>query len=172
MPAFVPNTNALSADLDSELVHDVVRELRDRAEIADALLRFGLGVDERDPDVFTSAFTPDAVFDFRPVAERLGLEIPVMDGFDAILAVHFNDGWNLDTTHSVTNVRIAVDGDEARLTAIVEAQHLPKHDHSRHLLLKNRYDVELVRTGSGWAMRHLLVKNVWFTGEPKVLAGE
>ncbi|NUU20066.1 MAG: nuclear transport factor 2 family protein [Streptomycetaceae bacterium] len=168
---YVTTPRALAADFDQELLHDVVRELRDREEITDALYRFGLGVDTRHREVFVSAFTPDAVFDFRPVAARLGLDIPVMDGLDAIIAVHFHDGWNLDTTHVVTNPRIAVDGDTARLTAIVEAQHLPEDDHSRHLLLKNRYDVELARVEGGWAMRHLVVENVWFTGDPKVLAG-
>ncbi|MFH8381382.1 nuclear transport factor 2 family protein [Kitasatospora sp. NPDC018058] len=42
----------------------------------------------------------------------------------------------VDTTHQVTNPRITVDGDTARLTALVEAQHLLIADPTKHALLK------------------------------------
>ncbi|WP_406284450.1 nuclear transport factor 2 family protein [Embleya sp. NBC_00896] len=164
---FVTRPTALAATTADE----TVRELRDREEILDALLRFGLGFDLGDRDLFRSAFTADAEFDFRRVAAELGLDIPVMVGIEAIDAVHFNPDVRLDTTHTVTNARIEITGDLARLTALVEAQHLPEGDHSRHLLLKNRYAVDLVRAGAAWAMRRLYVENVWRTGDPKVLIG-
>ncbi|MEU0937160.1 nuclear transport factor 2 family protein [Embleya sp. NPDC005971] len=148
-----------------------VRELRDRTEILDALLRFGLGFDLQDRALFRTAFTPDAAFDFRPVAAELGLDIPVMVGIEAIEAVHFNPRVRLDTSHTITNARIEVTGDRARLTALVEAQHLPTGDHTRHLLLKNRYAVDLLRTDTAWAMHHLYVENIWHTGDPNVLTG-
>lgn len=53
----------------------------------------------------------------------------------------------VDTTHQVTDPRIAVDGDTARLTALIEAQHLLTADRSKNALLKNLYDVGLVRDG-------------------------
>ena len=53
----------------------------------------------------------------------------------------------VDTTHQVTNVRTAVDGDTAHATALVEAQHLLTADHGTFALLKNPYSVELVRDG-------------------------
>ena len=59
----------------------------------------------------------------------------------------------VDTTHLVTNPRVAVDGDTARLTAMVEAQHLLTADHAHHALLKNLYDVDLVRDGARWVIR-------------------
>ncbi len=43
-----------------------VAELRDRAEITDALHRFALGQDLKDGELFASAFTADAELDFRP----------------------------------------------------------------------------------------------------------
>ncbi|MCW2918157.1 MAG: uncharacterized protein JWN52_6225 [Actinomycetia bacterium] len=61
------------------------------------------------------------------------------------------------------------DGDTARLTAIVEAQHLLKADHSRHALLKNLYAVDLIRDGERWVMRRVLIDNVWYTGDPQVI---
>ncbi|MDI2130370.1 nuclear transport factor 2 family protein [Yinghuangia seranimata] len=164
----VTRPNALAAT-ESDAV---VRELRDRAEVLDALLRFGLGFDIQDRDLFQSAFAPGAEFDFRPAASAIGLEVPVMVGLDVITAVHFNPDVRLDTTHTVTNARIRIDGDLAGLTALVEAQHLPHGDHSRHLLLKNRYAVAAVRDGDRWVMDRLYVENIWHTGDPKVLIGE
>ncbi|MFG1806751.1 nuclear transport factor 2 family protein [Streptomyces sp. NPDC049040] len=153
---------------------DALRELRDRTEITDALLRFGLGQDLRDRELFASAFAEDAEVDFSPAAVRWGADSPPMSGrdtiVDTILAL-FAD--RVDTSHVVTNPRIAVAADRrtARLTAIVEAQHLLTADHSRHALLNNRYAVGLVPDGERWVMRTVRIENVWFTGDPKVIFG-
>lgn len=157
--------------LDATLSADVVRELADRQEIADALHRFALGRDVKDRDLFRSAFTPDAAFDFRPVGARIGLEFPLMRGVDMIEAYVLNPDVELATSHTVTNCRARITGDEAGLTALVEAQHLPGADHSRHLLLKNLYEVELVRDGRRWLMRRVRVDNLWYTGDPQVILG-
>jgi hypothetical protein len=45
-------------------------DLHDRAEIIDALYRFGLGQDRKDRALFASAFAADAELDFRPAAAR------------------------------------------------------------------------------------------------------
>jgi len=58
------------------------------------------------------------------------------------------------------------------LYAIVEAQHLPPNDHSRHCLMKNQYDVNLVRNGDHWVIENMLIDNVWFTGDPTVVQGQ
>ncbi len=150
----------------------VVAELRDRAEILDALYRFGLGQDLKDRELFASAFSEDAELDFRPAAAKWGGEPPLMTGrdfiVDTILAMFTG---RIDTTHQVTNPRIVVDGDTARLTALVEAQHLLIADPAVHALLKNPYDVELVRDGDRWVVRRMRIDNTWFTGEPKAVFG-
>jgi hypothetical protein len=77
---------------------------------------------------------------------------------------------DLDTTHSVTNPRVTrYDGQSASLFALVEAQHLPRADHARHLLLKNLYAVELSRAGDRWVIDHMRIDTVWRTGDPAVL---
>ncbi|MFI6844451.1 nuclear transport factor 2 family protein [Kitasatospora sp. NBC_00085] len=150
----------------------VVAELRDRAEITDALYRFGLGQDLKDRELFASAFTADAELDFRPAAARWGGKPPLMSGrdtiVDAILAMFTG---RVDTTHQVTNPRITVDGDTARLTALVEAQHLLTADPGTHALLKNPYTVDLVRDGSRWLIRRMRIDNTWFTGDPVAVFG-
>jgi hypothetical protein len=160
--------------LDARTPQDAVRELRDRAEIIDALHRFGLGQDLRDRALFASAFAGDAEVDFSPAAARWGGESPPMTGRDAIVdTILALFAGRVDTSHVVTNPRVAVAADRrtARLTAIVEAQHLLTADHARHALLNNRYAVGLVPDGERWVMRTVRIENVWFTGEPKAIFG-
>ncbi|NUS17669.1 MAG: nuclear transport factor 2 family protein [Streptomyces sp.] len=166
----VTTAGALSARTPQE----AVAELRDRAEIVDALYRFGLGQDLRDRALFGSAFAADATLDFSPAAARWGGHSPVMTGrdtiVDTILALFAG---RVDTTHVVTNprVEIAADRRTARLTALVQAQHLLTAGHSRHALLANRYAVGLVPDGDRWVMRSVTIDNVWFTGDPHAIFG-
>ncbi|MGW5423144.1 nuclear transport factor 2 family protein [Streptomyces sp. NPDC003943] len=149
-----------------------VAELKDRAEITDALYRFGLGQDLKDKDLFASAFAPDAELDFRPAAAKWGAAPPVMSGRDTIVTtILAMFTGRVDTTHQVTNVRIAVDGDTAHATALVEAQHLLTADHATHALLKNPYEVDLVRDGARWVIRRLRIENTWYTGDPTAIFG-
>ncbi|MFI9778618.1 nuclear transport factor 2 family protein [Streptomyces sp. NPDC051956] len=157
--------------LDATLTAQTVHELAHRQEIIDALYRFAIGRDLKDEDLFASAFTDDAEFDFRPVGERIGLEFPLMHGRDKIAAIVLDPEVRLDTSHTVTNCRVRILEDTAQLTALVEAQHLPSADHSRHLLLKNVYDVDLVRERQRWLMSRVRIENLWYTGDPAVITG-
>lgn len=64
-----------------------------------------------------------------------------------------------------------IDGARASLPAIVEAQHLLTGDHTVHALLKNRYDVDLVRDQERWVVRRMIIENVWYTGDPTAIFG-
>ncbi|MCG7526187.1 nuclear transport factor 2 family protein [Streptomyces sp. OfavH-34-F] len=167
---YVTRDRALTAP-----AHDLaaaVAELRDRTEITDALHRFGLGQDLKDKDLFASAFAADAELDFRPAASKWGAEPPLMSGRDTIVTtILAMFTGRVDTTHQITDVRIAVEGDTARLTALVEAQHLLVADPGTHALLKNPYDVELIRDGDRWVIRRLRIDNTWYTGEPAAIFG-
>lgn len=148
----------------------LLRELRDRVEILDALHRFALGQDLKDGELFASAFAADAELDFAPAAGKWGAEPPLMSGRDTIVTTILGlFTGRVDTTHQVTNARIAIDGDTARLTALVEAQHLLTADHGVFALLKNPYDVELVRAGGRWVIRRMRIDNTWFTGDPAAI---
>ncbi len=143
--------------------------------VVDAVLRFGLAQDLRQREgareLFESAFTDDAVLDFRPAAKACGLDVPLMVGRAMITDIIMNPATLIDTTHVVTNARVQVTEDAARLTALVEAQHLPRGDHSRHALLKNYYDVDAVLVDGLWRMSRVEIENVWFTGDPQVIGG-
>lgn len=150
----------------------VVAELRDRAEIVDALHRFALGQDLKDRELFASAFAAEAELDFRPAAAKWGSRPPVMSGRDTIVTTILGMfTGRVDTTHQVTNARIAIDGDTARLTALVEAQHLLTADRSVRALLKNLYDVALTRDGNRWLITTMHIDNAWYTGDPVAIFG-
>lgn len=145
----------------------VVAELRDRVEIADTLYRYGLGLDLKDWEQFASALSPDAQLDFRPAAASWGGRPPLLSGRDTIVTMLLGMfAGRVDTGHHFGNERITVDGDTATLSALVEAQHLLTADPSVRALLKNRYDVALVRDGRRWVISAIRVENVWFTGDP------
>jgi hypothetical protein len=147
-----------------------VRELIDQRDALDALLRFGAGQDLRDEQLFRSAFADDAVLDFTQPAERFGAAVPPMNGIGEIAQI-LTTLEPLHTTHTVTNPRIEVDGDTARLFALVEAQHVRRDDPRRHLLLKNVYWVDLSRAPSRWVVDTMTIDNIWHDGDPAVLFG-
>src|SRR5687768_18283502 len=61
--------------------------LNDQLGIADALYRFAAGQDNKETATFLSAFTNDAVLDFSHPAQRFGVELPPMEGLDAIATI-------------------------------------------------------------------------------------
>jgi septum formation inhibitor-activating ATPase MinD len=142
----------------------------DKLAVVDALYRFAAGIDLRDKSLLSSSLAENAVSDFRLAAAKAGFDYPVIEGRDVIVAALTTSLATLDTTHSVTNPRVTIDGDKARLDALVEAQHVPRDDDTRHYLMKNRYDVELAREGDIWVITRTTVDNVWRSGDPAVLS--
>jgi septum formation inhibitor-activating ATPase MinD len=147
------------------------QETADKFAVAEALYDYIAGIDLRDAELMASVLTDSAASDFRPAAAKAGFEYPVLEGRDTIVHALMTSLSRVDTTHSVNNPRVTLEGDKAVLDALVEAQHVLKTDHSRSYLMKNRYDVKLVRQGETWRIQHIVVDNVWRTGDPAVLAG-
>jgi hypothetical protein len=138
-------------------------------KVVDALYRFAAGQDHRDRELFESAFGPEAIVDFTQPAARFGITLPAFVGRHAIADTIMGTTTPLITTHSVTNPRVSVSGARARMTALVEAQHVLREDPGRHLLLKNFYTVELSRSGPEWRIDHMKIENAWYSGDPAVL---
>ena len=141
----------------------------DYLEVIDLLYRFAAGQDLRDKKLFRSAWTAQAELDFVQPAKRLGIDLPPFKGGDHITEAILGSIAPLTTTHTVTNPRVTIDGDNASLFALVEAQHLPREDHTRHLLLKNFYWCDVVREGGEWRICRMRIENAWMEGDAKVL---
>lgn len=142
----------------------------DKLAVVEALYRFAAGIDFRDQTLLASSLAENAISDFRPAAAKAGFEYPVIEGRETIVAALSTSLSKLDTTHSVSNPRVKVDGDKAFLEALVEAQHVPRDDTSRHYLMKNSYKVDLVRQGSDWVIQRTVVDNIWRDGDQEVLS--
>jgi hypothetical protein len=140
--------------------------------VSDVLLRFASGLDRKDEEMFRAVFAADAVLDFSPGGQTLGLDFPAIEGRDAIVPGILGAVGGLLTSHSVSNVRVAVTGDTAVVDALVEAQHVALPGRERHLLLKNRYDVRLRRESGAWLLTRVTIDTLWWTGAPALLTGE
>jgi hypothetical protein len=145
--------------------------LHDTLAVVDTLYRFAAGIDLRDRALLSSAFTEDAISDFRAAGAKAGFEYPVLQGWETIVEALSTSLNGLDTSHSFSNPRVVVDGDTAQVDVLVEAQHVSSVDGARQYLMKNRYDVVLARRDAGWEIKHVIVDNVWRTGDPSVLSG-
>lgn len=143
----------------------------DKLAVVETLYRYAAGLDLRDQDLLASAFADDAVADFGPATKKAGQEYPPVEGRETIAAALSGSLSHLDTTHSLSNPRVTLSGDTAHLEGIMACQHLPREDHSRHVLMTNRYDVDLIRHGEVWVIQHVKVDNAWTDGDPTVLAG-
>jgi hypothetical protein len=143
----------------------------DSLEAIDALLRFAVGMDTDDQDLIASAFTADTVVDFTAAAEKVGMNFPVLNGLDQTIGALGQLSSNYVTSHTVSNARVQIGGDEASIYALVEAQHLPNGDLSRNFLMKNEYRGILVRIGQEWKISDLKIANLWAQGDVRVMTG-
>ncbi|WP_328583825.1 nuclear transport factor 2 family protein [Streptomyces sp. NBC_00370] len=154
-----------------------LRLLADRAAVADTLHRYAAGLDHGDAELFTSSLTGDATVDLTPATTKIGLEFPVLAPRDVVVGALIPAVGPLDTSHVISNIRTTVNGDSASVQCYAMAQHFPpgegpKPDRTRHALMMNRYDADLVRDGETWRIRRLTIDSAWFTGDPTVLLPE
>ncbi|MCZ4549357.1 nuclear transport factor 2 family protein [Gordonia rubripertincta] len=139
----------------------------------DALIRFAFGLDAGDKEILESAFTEDVVFDVSQVGdERSGF--PAIEGRDSVVGMLLMSMGPLDTMHALSNFRVHVGGDVARLNCYAMAQHYRPgegrpRDKTDQVMMGNKYDAELVRDGAGWRIRRLTIVTVWSQGNPDVL---
>jgi hypothetical protein len=151
-----------------------VREITDRAQIADAIYRYAAGLDFGDAALLESALTEDAVVDLTSATAKLGLEFPALAPRDVVVKALTGAVGPLDTSHSITNIRTDITGDTATARCYAQANHFlpgegPNPDRTRHALMMNRYTAEMARDGERWRIRRLLIDCAWFEGDPQVL---
>ncbi len=84
----------------------IVRELKDRQEIFDCLLRYCRGVDRCDREAVRSAYHPDAIDDH-------GDYVGDVEGF-IDWAFDYHTRYQLRTLHSISNHLCELDGDIGR----------------------------------------------------------
>ncbi|KAL2812002.1 hypothetical protein BJX63DRAFT_397866 [Aspergillus granulosus] len=143
--------------------------LTGREAITDAIHRFLTGLDTSDKSLFESSLTETAT---------LNINGTVTEGLTSIITDRYGFISKLDTTHSLTNVRIHVEegGNRASATANALSQHYRPGEGMQGgkdaLLLGSLFWVELVRDegeqgteGEFWRIQHFLLKSTWAEGE-------
>ena len=115
----------------------------DRIAIQDVMLRYALGVDERDYELYRSCFADDVqVVDFGPE--------PV-DGAEAWLE-HVKGALAKygSTQHMMGPVYATIDGDVAEVRTNVRALHCPKNENAPSFTLCALYETRMERSQAGW----------------------
>ena len=135
-----------------------LQTLIDRAEIIDLLTRYARAVDRQDWDLFRTVFTADAHIDYTQVGGVAGSVDEIVGFLTEVLAMFEN------MQHLISNIDIAIDGDEAKVTAMVyNPLQLPD---SPVWATGGWYHHKLVRTPEGWRSRSLAEEAGWFHGIP------
>lgn len=153
---------------------DTLQLIADRAAIADTVHRYAAGLDFGDAELLTSSLTEDATVDLTPATAKIGLDFPVLAPRETVVGVLIPAVGPLDTSHVISNIRTAVDGDTANVQCYAMAQHFPpgegpRPERTRQALMMNRYDADLVRDDKIWRIRRLTIDSAWFSGDPTVL---
>jgi 3-phenylpropionate/cinnamic acid dioxygenase small subunit len=126
----------------------------DRLAVSDVLIRYATAQDSRDWELLASCFTSDA---------RLDYDTSGVFGRDDFVA-HSRKGLARmkATQHCVMNHVIAVDGDRARSTSYVIAQHVRQDDVT--FTLGGTYHDEFVRCETEWRIASRRFVTSWQAG--------
>lgn len=139
----------------------------DRDQIQELMFRYGEACDTRDYALLKRCFVEACVVRYSAFSGRL-------EGHDDLVAYLKPVLAELDLTqHIFTNFIVAVDGDAARFTCQLHAQHLKTGAPGGPLFtVGGKYKVELLRTADGWRMSELEFKPAWMSGNPALVAHE
>ncbi len=135
-----------------------LQDLIDRAVIGDTILKYATGVDRRDWALYRSIFADEIDVDFTTWS---GLAT-TMAADDWVAAVRDTLACFDATQHMITNHVIAVEGDEARITAHMVAIHVLG---SEVQVLGGYYAHRLRRAGTGWRIHACRLVVTWEQGD-------
>jgi hypothetical protein len=128
--------------MDSELAA-VVREMKDRQEIYDCIMRYCRGIDRLDRDMLLSAYHPDALDDHGTFVG------PVQKFWDYVFELHST--YQHRTQHHITNHRCEIEGDVAHTESYYIFRSLNKQP-PLYTNASGRYLDRLERRGGRWGI--------------------
>ncbi|KEY63858.1 hypothetical protein S7711_10045 [Stachybotrys chartarum IBT 7711] len=153
----------------------ILTSLTTREAIIDALGRALSGVDRNDVDLFNSAWAgSEASFEIDDGEKK------VLPSLDFIRTHVFDKVGPMDTTHSVSNIRVRVDDGAAvaSFTACSMAQHCPpgrgKEPNGPKYLVAGEYSADVIKDNEDgvWKLRKCALKVSWVQGDLSVMQGE
>jgi hypothetical protein len=143
-----------------------LRDLLDKQDITEAILRYATGIDMRDWELYRQAFTDEVEVDFSSWS---GGGLQRMSADQWVAGVRSTLAGFAGTQHTLTNFVITLRGDEATAVVYMSAQHyLPNDKGDSTLLIGGYYTHELVRTATDWKIRMARLTVTWTTGNRHV----
>ena len=138
-----------------------LQEISDRLEIEGVIVRYTRGIDTGEWDLLDSVFTPDAEIDYTESGGIADTYPAVKPWLAEVLPAFFPK-----RMHSLHQVDVRVDGDEATATAYFHNP-MPMDDGNggeKVVEFGGLYHHTLVRTPDGWRSRRLHEEIVWKRG--------
>jgi SnoaL-like domain len=144
----------------------------DRDGALDAVVRMLEGIDYGNEALLRAVFTDDAVFDLSEVHPTVGV-YGVYEGKEMVVTRLMETvGSHMDTMHAMSNARVEIRVDEAKVTCYIIGQHFlagqgPSLEFENYLLLGNRLELEVVRDHDQiWQVRRNKVIGRWAAKTP------
>jgi SnoaL-like domain len=144
-----------------------VAAIEDRNALTDLLSTYCRSLDDADHAGLRACVTDD-------LHAEHGDMIPPIDGGDAFITVVEHAPPTIQRwQHYVSNVEITVDGDTATMWAFLHAWHeVDLGDGYQLVPAGGRYEIDAVRTSTGWRIKRLVVHHTWEPPEiAKIYAG-
>jgi 3-phenylpropionate/cinnamic acid dioxygenase small subunit len=137
-----------------------LREISDRIQIQDLLVRYTVAIDTKDWSLLDSCFTPDAHVDYTATGGTKGAYPEVREWLEKALAPFPM------TVHYISNSTVELKGDEASSrTYVINPMGFPKEDGSLHIFTVGGYYVDkLVRTDEGWRIAERVEESAFLDG--------
>lgn len=139
-----------------------LQEISDRLEIEGVLVRYTRAIDTGDWDALDGVFTPEAEIDYTESGGIADVYPTVKAWLAEVLPAFFPE-----RMHSLAQVDIRLDGDEALATAYFHNP-MPLPDPggggTKVVEFGGLYHHTMVRTGDGWRSRRLHEEIVWKRG--------
>jgi 3-phenylpropionate/cinnamic acid dioxygenase small subunit len=139
----------------------------ERIDVAEVVYAYATGIDTRDWRLYRSIFTDEVEIDFSSwdgnAARRLraddwvaGVQ-PLFHGLDA-------------TQHSMSNPRVAIDGESATCVMYMQAAHfLRNNEGDAEFTIGGYYTDQLVKTPAGWRLCGVKLTVLWSRGNKHIM---
>ncbi len=143
--------------------------LLDRTRIVDVISAYAAGLDARDWKLWRSVFPEETVFDLSSWNDVPGRLLNT----DRVVAAQARLFAELSVTqHFITNHRVEINGDNARVLAHMRAEHwIDTTDESRcaRYTMFGYYDDDLIRTPDGWKISRMQLRVTQTQGDRWVM---
>ncbi len=155
----------MTTDLESR-----IRQLEDRAQISEQVIKYAMGVDRRDWAMFASCFTDPVYADFSGG----GIPAATISRADLVALVSTALSGFTATQHISPNHVIefnASDPGRAICHSYMYAQHLLRgSENGEFYLLRGSYTNHMLRTADGWRIERIIQRRSWEYGNTSVVA--